>query len=155
MQEMQVLIPESGRSPRVGNGNLLQYSCLDNPMDRGAWWDTAQRSQRVGHNWDWARMQRERSDTSGLPPLTLWYVHSLGFLPLVQKYVPFAKLYTLTWYTNWTFNLSINVPSQKYRWVGIFSIYSQASWLLAWFSFIFIFCWPLLSLTWLKRKVCL
>ena len=30
------LIPGSGRSPRVGNGNPLQYSCLENPMDRGA-----------------------------------------------------------------------------------------------------------------------
>ena len=32
------LIPGSGRSPGEGNGNLLQYSCLENPMDRGAWW---------------------------------------------------------------------------------------------------------------------
>ena len=31
------LIPESGRSPREGNGYPLQYSCLENPMDRGAW----------------------------------------------------------------------------------------------------------------------
>ena len=31
------LIPESGRFPGVGNGNLLQYSCLENSMDRGAW----------------------------------------------------------------------------------------------------------------------
>jgi len=31
------LIPGSGRSPGEGNGNLLQYSCLKNPMDRGAW----------------------------------------------------------------------------------------------------------------------
>ena len=30
-------IPVSGRSPGEGNGNLLQYSCLENPMDRGAW----------------------------------------------------------------------------------------------------------------------
>ena len=30
-------IPGSGRSPGVGNGNPLQYSCWDNPMDRGAW----------------------------------------------------------------------------------------------------------------------
>ena len=29
-----------GRSPGEGNGNLLQCSCLENPMDRGAWWDT-------------------------------------------------------------------------------------------------------------------
>ena len=33
-------IPGSGRSPVEGNGNLLQYSCLDNPMDGGAWWAT-------------------------------------------------------------------------------------------------------------------
>ena len=31
-------IPESGRSPGKGNSNLLHYSCLENPMDRGAWW---------------------------------------------------------------------------------------------------------------------
>ena len=31
-------IPESGRSPGEGNGNLLQYCCLGNPMDRRAWW---------------------------------------------------------------------------------------------------------------------
>ena len=31
------LIPGSGRPPGVGNGNPLQYSCLENPMDRGAW----------------------------------------------------------------------------------------------------------------------
>ena len=31
-------IPGSGRSPGEGNGNPLQYSCLENPVDRGAWW---------------------------------------------------------------------------------------------------------------------
>ena len=30
-------IPRSGRSPGGGHGSLLQYSCLENPMDRGAW----------------------------------------------------------------------------------------------------------------------
>ena len=30
-------VPGSGRSPGAGRGNPLQYSCLDNPMDRGAW----------------------------------------------------------------------------------------------------------------------
>ena len=33
-----VSIPGSGRSPGEGNGNPLQYSCLGNPMDKGAWW---------------------------------------------------------------------------------------------------------------------
>ena len=37
------LIPESGRSPGEGNGNPLQYSCLKNPMDGGAWWATVHR----------------------------------------------------------------------------------------------------------------
>ena len=36
------LIPGSGRSPGEGNGNLLQYSCLGNPTDRGAWQATVQ-----------------------------------------------------------------------------------------------------------------
>ena len=34
------LIPRLGRSPEEGNGNPLQYSCLDNSMNRGAWWAT-------------------------------------------------------------------------------------------------------------------
>jgi len=33
-------VPETGRSPGEGNGNPVQYSCLGNPMDRGAWWAT-------------------------------------------------------------------------------------------------------------------
>ena len=33
-------IPGSGRSPGGGHGNPLQYFCLENPMDRGAWWTT-------------------------------------------------------------------------------------------------------------------
>ena len=32
--------PGPGRSPGEGNGNLLQYSCLGNPMERGTWWAT-------------------------------------------------------------------------------------------------------------------
>ena len=32
------LIPGLGRSPGGGHGNPLQYSCLENPMDRGTWW---------------------------------------------------------------------------------------------------------------------
>ena len=34
------LIPELGRSPGQGNGNPLQYSCLENSLDRGTWWAT-------------------------------------------------------------------------------------------------------------------
>ena len=43
-------IPGSGRSPGVGNGNPFQYFCLEDSMDRGAWWATVHGSQRVGHD---------------------------------------------------------------------------------------------------------
>ena len=40
-------MPGSGRSPGEGNGNPLQCSCLENHMERGAWWATVHGSQRV------------------------------------------------------------------------------------------------------------
>ena len=40
-------VPGSGRSPREGNGNPLQYSCLENPKDRGDWWATVHGFQKV------------------------------------------------------------------------------------------------------------
>ena len=44
------LIPGSGRSPGEGNGSPLQYSCLGNPIDRGAWWAIV----HGGHKYDLA-----------------------------------------------------------------------------------------------------
>ena len=51
-------IPGSGRSPEEGSGNPLQYSCLGNPMDRGAWWTTvpwgckqSNTTERLNSNW--------------------------------------------------------------------------------------------------------
>ena len=46
------LIPSLGSSPGEGNGNPLQYSCLGNPIERGAWWAGGESmwSQRVGHD---------------------------------------------------------------------------------------------------------
>ena len=43
-------IPGSGRSPGEWNGNPLQYSCLENPMDRGAWWATVHGVARIKHD---------------------------------------------------------------------------------------------------------
>ena len=42
------LIPGSGRSTGGGHGNPLEYSCLENPMDRGAWWAPV---HRVTKSW--------------------------------------------------------------------------------------------------------
>ena len=41
-------VPELGRPPGGRHGNPLQYSCLENPMDRGAWWATV---SRVTNSW--------------------------------------------------------------------------------------------------------
>ena len=44
-------IPGLGRCPGVGNGNPLQHSCLENPMDRGTWWATVHGGcRRVRHD---------------------------------------------------------------------------------------------------------
>ena len=48
-------IPGLGRSPGGGHGSPLQYSCLENPMDRGAWWATVHRIAM-----SWARLKRLR-----------------------------------------------------------------------------------------------
>ena len=71
------LIPGTGRSPGEGNGNLLQYSCLGNPMDRGAWRTIA---HGVEKNWvwlnDWACMQKIRNQDSHDPCFSvLWWLH--------------------------------------------------------------------------------
>ena len=43
-------IPGSGRSPGEGNGNPLQYSCLENPMEKGVWWATVHEVTEVDPN---------------------------------------------------------------------------------------------------------
>ena len=68
MQETQCSISGSGRSPGEGNGNPLQYSCLENPTDRGAWWATvygAAKSQT------WLSMHRRDSRGGALSPSRL------------------------------------------------------------------------------------
>ena len=52
------LIPGSGRSPGGVHGNPLQYFCLENPMDRGAWWTVV---HRVAKSWTWLKWQLART----------------------------------------------------------------------------------------------
>ena len=56
------LIPGSGRSPGVGNGNPLQYSCLENSVDRGAWQATVHRATKsqTQLSWCWVDSASER-----------------------------------------------------------------------------------------------
>ncbi|XDA82130.1 hypothetical protein R6Z07F_012050 [Ovis aries] len=43
-------IPGSGRLSGEGNGNPVQYSCMENPMDRGVWWASPWSHKKVRHN---------------------------------------------------------------------------------------------------------
>ena len=61
MQETQGWIPGSGRSLGGGNGNLLQYSCLENPMDRGDWQTTV---HRVSESWTWLSTAHSTANTN-------------------------------------------------------------------------------------------
>ena len=54
-QETWVWLPGSGRSPGIGNINLLQCACLENSMDRGAWWSSA---HGIGKSQTWPRATR-------------------------------------------------------------------------------------------------
>ena len=56
-------IPRSGRSPGEGNGTPLQYPCLENPMDRGAWWAAV---YGVAQSWAW--LKRLSSSSRELEP---------------------------------------------------------------------------------------
>ena len=64
----QGLIPGSGRSPGERNGNPLQYSCLENPMNRGAWQTTVRGVARVRHN----------LATKQPPPLSTHHHHKIS-----------------------------------------------------------------------------
>ena len=55
-------IPGLGRSPGEGNGNPLQYSCLENPMDRGAWWATNPRGRKESDTTEATQQQQQRAD---------------------------------------------------------------------------------------------
>ena len=72
------LIPGSGRSPGGGNGNLLQYSCLEYPMDRGACWATVH-----GVAKDWTRLnQLNTAQHSGQRHQSILLLLGLGPCPL-------------------------------------------------------------------------
>ena len=91
-----------GRSPGEGNGNPLQYSCLGNPMDRGAWWATVH-----GVTKSWTRLSRYLSFLSMLPRR----VSIMGNISLLTKfkkktslevcrYIPFC-LFTWMFIQDW------------------------------------------------------
>ena len=74
------LIPGSGRSPGEGNGNPVQYSCLRNPMGRGAWQAIVHGFARVGH--DLATRQQQQG---GRASWGLWVYRLLSSLSMLVE----------------------------------------------------------------------
>ena len=72
-------IPASGRSPRGGHGNPLQYSCLKNPMDRGDWQATVCRAAK-----SWTRLKRHSMHKPG-PSSASVVAQSLKNSPVMQE----------------------------------------------------------------------
>ena len=74
------LTPGSGRSTRAGNGNPFWYSCLENPMDKGAWQATAPASQKQLDPTEWLSTQRNTNlqKESVFPKLSKNYMKLMG-----------------------------------------------------------------------------
>ena len=75
-------IPGWGRSPGEGNGNPLQYSCLEDPMDRGAWWATV-----YGVAKSWTRLSDKHTHT---------HTHTHIYRDVLKDYIPYLMNQSLT-----------------------------------------------------------
>ena len=78
-------IPGLGRSPGGGNNNPLQYSCLKNPMDRGAWWTTVHRATE-----SWTRSIQHRKAERGGEMREKY--HNIVFASHMQLHVGSLKI---------------------------------------------------------------
>ena len=85
-------IPRMGRSPGEGNGYPLQYFCVENSMNRGAWQATVHGSQRVGHNW--------MTNFS----LNVWYDQYFFKMSLFWNWpdLIFSMQWMVYWFPTWT-----------------------------------------------------
>ena len=100
------LIPGLGRSPAEGNGNPLQYSCLENPMEGGAWWATVH-----GVTKSWTRLNNFTFTThmGSLLFLILYFSHIMTTTNLIhinlaqsiRHWFSILKKYPLCWGPEW------------------------------------------------------
>ena len=89
------MIPQSGRSPGGGNGNPLQYSCLENPGDRGAWWATVHTVAKSDMTEQLRTAQKSKAEFTLTLPLN-WDIDYPSFklkprLELIQSGLPVLR----------------------------------------------------------------
>ena len=84
-------IPGLGRSPGEGHGNPLQYSCVENSMDRGAWWATV---HGVAKSQDTTARLRIRYDTTVKQYSLVWVWH-IVFIPSLDDELNNKELFPL------------------------------------------------------------
>ena len=104
------LIPGSGRAPGGRHGNPLQYSCLENPMDRGAWRATVHGDTRVRHDWSNSAFRTEKAmapHSSTLAWKLPWMeepsgLQSMGLLGVGHDWATSLSLFTfMHWRRKW------------------------------------------------------
>ena len=110
------LIPESERSPGEGNGKPLQYSCLENPMDGGAWWATVHwvaKSQILLSNLTNLTVKKDHESTHKNDLFFSFIMNYLtkGWLCIVLFLQNYSTLFTFQIFFNWyLFNID-SVPA--------------------------------------------
>ena len=95
-------IPGSGGCPGEGNDNSLQYSCLEHPMDKGAWQATVHGFTRVGHDWATKPPARNRLASHYKKPSTslIWNAnkHHYFLYEIILNVTHFYPLFCLLWF---------------------------------------------------------
>ena len=97
-------VPGLGRSPREGNGNSLQYSCLEHSMDRGAWWATV---HRITKSWTWLKWVNN-SKSQGWAHEYIYMcahvrVHAHAYAPFWESaFTLFKSIQTLSFQRPWS-----------------------------------------------------
>ena len=91
-------IPESGRTPEEGNGYPLQYSCLEKPMDRGAWWATVHGA---------AKSQTQLSNISSSSSHALLVFDSTSWVWILT--LPLTSCVSLTKFLNLCASVSLSI----------------------------------------------
>ena len=107
------MIPGLGTSPGEGNGNPLQFSCLENPMDRRGWQAAVYGFTRIGH--DWRLSTQYMSIESGMLSNRLILSHSLLFPSIFLSFRVFSNEWALRirWPKYWSFSFSIHHISNE------------------------------------------